>query len=244
MPTPEAWQKLESASGQSYAVDELRLLAPVQPRKIICIGLNYRDHAAESELAIPEVPVIFAKWPTAMVGPGDDIVIPREETRPDYEAELGARHRPARHAARPAPTRSRAIGGITCVPRRLRPPRPARDAAAPVHVGQELRHLRAHRPGDHEGRRARPLEPEDQGHPLRRDDAGLEHVEPHLRPRAARRVLLDGHDAGARRRHRDRHARRRRRRQEAAAVPASEGDTFEIWVEHVGSLVNPVVLER
>ena len=61
---------------------------PVVPRKLICIGLNYRDHAEESELDLPEVPVIFAKWTTSLIGHGETIVIPREETRPDYEGEL------------------------------------------------------------------------------------------------------------------------------------------------------------
>ena len=54
----------------------------------MCIGLNYRDHAEESELDIPAQPVIFAKWATSLIGHGETIVIPREETRPDYEGEL------------------------------------------------------------------------------------------------------------------------------------------------------------
>jgi 2-keto-4-pentenoate hydratase/2-oxohepta-3-ene-1,7-dioic acid hydratase in catechol pathway len=88
VPSPEAWRQLDAADGPSFSVDELRLLAPVRPGKLICIGLNYRDHAEESQLEIPDVPVIFSKWPTSVVGPGDEIVIPREETRPDYEAEM------------------------------------------------------------------------------------------------------------------------------------------------------------
>ena len=66
----------------------MQLLHPVDPAKLIGIGLNYRDHAAESELEIPEVPVVFAMWPSALVGPGDPIVVPRDETRPDYEGEV------------------------------------------------------------------------------------------------------------------------------------------------------------
>jgi 2-keto-4-pentenoate hydratase/2-oxohepta-3-ene-1,7-dioic acid hydratase in catechol pathway len=112
VPTAEAWNELESADGPSYSVDELRLLAPVSPRKIICIGLNYRDHAEESQLDIPEVPVVFAKWPTAVIGPGDEIVIPREETRPDYEAELALVIGRRVKRATGADARS-AIGGIT-----------------------------------------------------------------------------------------------------------------------------------
>ena len=63
--------------------------APVpRPSKIICIGLNYRDHAAESNMAIPEQPVIFSKFPTSVIGPGEPVVIPSKSAQTDYEAEL------------------------------------------------------------------------------------------------------------------------------------------------------------
>ncbi len=63
--------------------------APIpRPPKVICIGLNYRDHAAEAKLPIPEVPVMFAKFPTAVVGPGHPIVLPKNSAKPDYEAEF------------------------------------------------------------------------------------------------------------------------------------------------------------
>ena len=88
VPTPAAWEALAAAEGRRVAVDAVALAHPVVPRKVICIGLNYRDHAEESELDLPEVPVIFAKWPTCLIGHGETIVIPREETRPDYEGEL------------------------------------------------------------------------------------------------------------------------------------------------------------
>jgi len=66
-----------------------RLLAPIpQPPKIICVGLNYRDHAIESKMEIPKVPTIFAKFSTAVIGPGDAIVLPKLSAKPDYEAEL------------------------------------------------------------------------------------------------------------------------------------------------------------
>ena len=78
-----------------------RLAAPIpRPPKIICIGLNYRDHAEESKMPIPEVPTVFAKFPTAVIGPGHPIVLPKASTRPDYEAEFavvigrGGRHIP------------------------------------------------------------------------------------------------------------------------------------------------------
>ncbi len=76
-----------------------RLLAPVpDARKIICIGLNYRDHAAESGVAAPSEPVLFSKYPTALIGHKGQIVLPRVSHEVDYEAELvvvigrGGRH--------------------------------------------------------------------------------------------------------------------------------------------------------
>ncbi len=64
-------------------------LAPVpRPGKIICIGLNYRDHAAESRMPIPEHPIVFSKFPTCVVAPGEHVVLPAASTQVDYEAEL------------------------------------------------------------------------------------------------------------------------------------------------------------
>jgi 2-keto-4-pentenoate hydratase/2-oxohepta-3-ene-1,7-dioic acid hydratase in catechol pathway len=60
-----------------------------RPGKIICVGLNYHDHAEEQGAELPEEPLLFAKWPTALIGPGDPIVIPPLVTECDYEAELG-----------------------------------------------------------------------------------------------------------------------------------------------------------
>ena len=66
-----------------------KLMAPVpDPQKVICIGLNYADHAAESGSPIPEEPVIFNKFPTAVRGHGDAIVLPKLSDQVDYEAEL------------------------------------------------------------------------------------------------------------------------------------------------------------
>ena len=65
-------------------------MLPIErPGKIVCIGLNYRDHAEEQGAALPSEPLLFAKWPNALVGPGDPIVIPPFVTQCDYEAELG-----------------------------------------------------------------------------------------------------------------------------------------------------------
>ena len=64
-------------------------LAPVpRPGKLICIGLNYRDHAAESNMAIPERPVVFSKFSTAVIAPGEPVVVPATSEQVDYEAEL------------------------------------------------------------------------------------------------------------------------------------------------------------
>jgi 2,4-didehydro-3-deoxy-L-rhamnonate hydrolase len=59
------------------------------PQKIVCIGLNYRDHAEEQGVELPDRPLLFAKWPNALIGPGEPIRIPAICTQPDYEAELG-----------------------------------------------------------------------------------------------------------------------------------------------------------
>lgn len=67
----------------------VRLLAPVPtPTKIVCIGLNYRDHCEEDNKPVPERPIIFAKYPTAVIGPGQPIVRPKLTQQLDFEAEL------------------------------------------------------------------------------------------------------------------------------------------------------------
>ena len=60
-----------------------------RPGKIVCVGLNYRDHAEEQGVPLPEAPLLFAKWQNTLIGPGDPIVIPPIVTKCDYEAELG-----------------------------------------------------------------------------------------------------------------------------------------------------------
>jgi 2-keto-4-pentenoate hydratase/2-oxohepta-3-ene-1,7-dioic acid hydratase in catechol pathway len=61
----------------------------LRPGKIICVGLNYRDHAEEQGVELPKAPLFFSKYTTALIGPGDPIVIPPVVTQCDYEAELG-----------------------------------------------------------------------------------------------------------------------------------------------------------
>ncbi|SDA84488.1 ureidoglycolate lyase [Pseudomonas sp. NFACC15-1] len=95
-------------AGQVLGADSLAALAALDPRslplvagqprigacvgqvgKFICIGLNYADHAAESNMAVPKEPIIFNKWTSAICGPNDDIQIPRGSLKTDWEVELG-----------------------------------------------------------------------------------------------------------------------------------------------------------
>lgn len=75
-------------SSEEVSLEGLKLLAPAEPSKIILVGLNYRDHARELDMSMPDEPVIFMKPPTALIGPGDDIVYPDMAGQVDYEAEL------------------------------------------------------------------------------------------------------------------------------------------------------------
>jgi len=80
---------LTGNSAVLYREDQIRRRAPVpRPGKIICVGLNYRDHAAESNMPIPQEPVLFPKYSNTVIGPDDPIVLPPDSTEPDYEAEL------------------------------------------------------------------------------------------------------------------------------------------------------------
>lgn len=81
---------LERVRAAVVPASDARVLAPVpRPGKFICIGLNYRDHAIESGMDIPESPVVFSKFTSAVVGPNDEVVIPPGSKEVDYEAELG-----------------------------------------------------------------------------------------------------------------------------------------------------------
>jgi len=92
-----AWAALEA--GEVMAAERIRLVAPVpSPQKVICVGVNYADHARESGMELPEEPVIFSKFPSAVCADGDPIILPRLSKKVDYEAELvvvigvGGRH--------------------------------------------------------------------------------------------------------------------------------------------------------
>ena len=99
--TVENWI-YQPAAGHTVPLSEVTVLAPIlRPSKLICVGLNYRDHAIESNMEMPKVPTLFCKFSSAIIGPGANIVLPKNSTQPDYEAEFafvigtGGRHIPA-----------------------------------------------------------------------------------------------------------------------------------------------------
>src|SRR5437588_3881781 len=82
------WLK-ENATSAPRVAKSVRLGPPIsRPSKIVCIGLNFRDHAKESKMEIPKEPVIFFKATTSLVGPNDDLVIPKNGRKVDWEVEL------------------------------------------------------------------------------------------------------------------------------------------------------------
>jgi 2-keto-4-pentenoate hydratase/2-oxohepta-3-ene-1,7-dioic acid hydratase in catechol pathway len=85
--TPHPFAPFEY-SGERLALDEVRLLAPVLPTKVVAVGKNYADHAKEMGEDVPEEPIIFLKPSTSVVGPGDPIIYPAGVDRVDFEGEL------------------------------------------------------------------------------------------------------------------------------------------------------------
>ena len=72
----------------TLALEEVRLLAPTRPSKIVCVGRNYAAHAKEHDADVPEVPLIFLKPPSAVIGPGEPILLPPQSQQVEHEAEL------------------------------------------------------------------------------------------------------------------------------------------------------------
>jgi 2-keto-4-pentenoate hydratase/2-oxohepta-3-ene-1,7-dioic acid hydratase in catechol pathway len=101
-------------TGQRWALDDVRLLSPILPSKIVGIGRNYADHAAELGNEVPAEPLVFLKPSTSVIGPGDMIRLPAQSERVEHEAELVVVIGPpgARRADRAAA--ERAIFGYTC----------------------------------------------------------------------------------------------------------------------------------
>lgn len=85
----EGATELARRGGEGIPVGSVRQHAPLpRPGKFICIGLNYRDHAIESGMEIPEIPTVFTKYDNAVCGPGDPIILPAASQQVDYEAEF------------------------------------------------------------------------------------------------------------------------------------------------------------
>ncbi len=105
---------LANTTGEVMSLPEVTLLAPCQPSKIIALGLNYRDHAAEIGHPLPTEPLIFMKPSTAVIGPDEDIIYPAMSRRVDYEAELAVViGKPCRHVQE-AEFRNYVLG-YTCI---------------------------------------------------------------------------------------------------------------------------------
>src|ERR1700761_4849659 len=94
--TPKRWQAVkeqldETGPNLLTPLAGVTLGAPLpKPGKILCIGLNYRDHAAESKMEPPKFPTVFCKYPHTLIGNGQTILLPKVSTQPDYEAEFAA----------------------------------------------------------------------------------------------------------------------------------------------------------
>lgn len=76
-------------SNHNYNLDEIKILSPCTPSKVVAVGLNYYSHAEELKIAIPSEPLLFMKPSTSVIGPEDNIAYPQSSERVDYEAELG-----------------------------------------------------------------------------------------------------------------------------------------------------------
>ena len=151
-PAPEAWRSLRSASGQEYALGDVELEAPGRARRsssasVSTTAITRRRPAPRSR----RLPIVFAKFTSALIGPGEAIVLPYDEPRHRLRGRARARDRHARSAGdRPGGAR----GGRRHhrLQRRVRA-RGAVRPRAPVHARQELRHVRAARPVHRGGRR-------------------------------------------------------------------------------------------
>jgi 2,4-didehydro-3-deoxy-L-rhamnonate hydrolase len=98
-----AWRFLDGATAPRVAASERLGPATCRPSKIVCIGLNYKDHARETKAKIPEEPILFFKATTAWSGPDDDLVLPRGSVKTDWEVELAVViGRTARYVAKEA----------------------------------------------------------------------------------------------------------------------------------------------
>ena len=86
------WYSLDHgiiSGGETFPLEDVTLLPPCQPSKIVCVGLNYVQHALELKMPLPEEPILFLKPPSAILPPGGQIIYPSSSCQVDYEGELG-----------------------------------------------------------------------------------------------------------------------------------------------------------
>ena len=208
-----------------------------RPGKIVCVGLNYRDHAEEQGVELPQAPLFFAKYTTALIGPGDPIVIPPVVQKCDYEAELGVViGRTVKGISRESAFE--AVAGYV-----VANDVSARDlqfADGQWTRGKSPGHVLPGRPARAGGRGARPTRPADPRDPERRGDAGLDDREPDLRNRRDHQLRVADLDPRGRRPDPHRHPGRCRCVPRSAAT-AHPGDSITIEIDGVGSITNPVV---
>jgi 2-keto-4-pentenoate hydratase/2-oxohepta-3-ene-1,7-dioic acid hydratase in catechol pathway len=103
-----------SFAGRTYDLDAVDVLPPCEPSKIVCVGLNYADHAAERDKDVPDRPLLFLKPPNALSGHGDTVTLPAGKDRIDFEAEIAVViGEPARDVA--AEDAMDHVAGFTCL---------------------------------------------------------------------------------------------------------------------------------
>ena len=101
------------SSAAQFDLSEVKLLAPVAPSKIVCVGRNYREHAAELGNKMPDEPLLFLKAPSAVIASGDEIELPRASQQVEHEGELGVVIGRVAHKIKDDPLNY--IFGYTCV---------------------------------------------------------------------------------------------------------------------------------
>ena len=113
---PRSWSEFEGAERSDLPLGETRLLSPVQPSKVVCIGRNYREHAIELKHPIPTEPLIFLKPPSSVIAAGDTIRRPHTlSQRVDHEGELGVVIGKRCYRLRPGDDVRPYVLGYTCV---------------------------------------------------------------------------------------------------------------------------------
>ena len=206
-------------AGEEVALSEVALLAPVpRPGKVICIGLNYRDHAAEGGNPIPDYPAVFLRGATSLVGPGQPIIMPDCSDKLDFEAELGVVIGRTATNVRENPLDY--VAGYCCFNDGTIRDYQRKSSQWTIGKNFDLTGALQRRAGHARRAPRRRRRAEDHLARQRRDHAGRRHRRHDLRRRHLGHGPVGGHDAGVRRRHRHGNPGRRRLCEEAPGLPA------------------------